>query len=83
MERVRFRPTTPDDVPLLDNIAGRPGATRRVLWRDPAPGSTTFIQTMPAGYRPPNNSEPGDQRFETHSCHEELFNLQGLFHFGG
>lgn len=82
MERVRFEPRNLEDVPLLDNLPGRPGATRRVLWRDDASGSTTFIQTMPGGYRPPNQSQAGDQRFEVHSCHEELFNLQGVFHFG-
>ena len=82
MQRVRFEPRNLDDVPLLDNLPGRPGATRRILWRDEASGSTTFVQTMPPGYRPPNDSQRGDQRFEAHSCHEELFNLRGVFHFG-
>jgi hypothetical protein len=82
VKRTRTAPTNLHQIPVEQNIPGRPGVTRQVLSRDSETGATTLLQTMPAGYRPPNGESPGSRRFEMHSCHEELFALAGTFRFG-
>lgn len=82
MRRVRRDPINLEDIELETNLPGRPGATRRVLSHDEESGSTTLLQTMRVGYRPPNGEAPESRRFELHTCHEELFVLDGTFNFG-
>ncbi|GAA3733794.1 hypothetical protein GCM10022239_07480 [Leifsonia bigeumensis] len=82
MTRVTVGPVNVSRLPMESNIPGRPGVTRQVLSHNALTGATTLIQVMPAGYRPPNGEPQGSRKFEMHTCHEELFALEGTFHFG-
>lgn len=63
-----------------------PGTERRVLARDAASGGSLTLLRFPGGYDRPDEAAiaaaGGPQRFEHHSCHEEIVCLEGEFLFG-
>lgn len=63
-----------------------PGTWRKNLSVDPDTKGATFLLYLPAGYGRPEEARARQThplgRFETHSCHEEIFNLGGQYHFG-
>lgn len=63
-----------------------PSGTRRTTFStDPESGAEFFLLQIPPGYvRPAERelSERGAHRFEWHSCHEEIFCLEGEIRFG-
>jgi hypothetical protein len=63
-----------------------PGTERRVLGRDPTTGGSTTLLTFPAGYDRAEERELASaghpQRFEYHSCHEEIVSIAGDYVFG-
>lgn len=62
------------------------GTTRRVLGRDPVTGGSVTLLTFPAGYDRLDEAAiaaaGGPQRFEYHSCHEEIVSVVGDYGFG-
>lgn len=75
MKRVGIAPINLADVPVEQTPIG---TTRQEVMHDRAIGSRMILMTMPPGYR----SRNADRGFEYHTCHEEIFNLNGLLHFG-
>lgn len=63
-----------------------PGTERRVLYRDEVTGGSLTLLRFPAGYDRVEEAEielaGGGQRFEHHSCHEEIVCLEGDYTFG-
>lgn len=62
------------------------GTERRVLYRDPESGGSLTLLRFPAGYDRLDEAAiaeaGGGQRFEYHSCHEEIVCLEGDYTFG-
>jgi hypothetical protein len=62
------------------------GTERRVIARDEATGGSLTLLRFPGGYDRPDEAAiaaaGGPQRFEHHSCHEEIVCLEGEFTFG-
>ncbi len=62
------------------------GTERRVLYRDEVTGGSLTLLRFPAGYDRVDEAEiaraGGGQRFEHHSCHEEIVCLEGDYTFG-
>lgn len=62
------------------------GTERRVLYRDPESGGSFTLLRFPAGYDRLDEAAiaeaGGGQRFEYHSCHEEIVCLEGDYTFG-
>jgi hypothetical protein len=62
------------------------GTERRVLYRDPETGGSLTLLRFPAGYDRLDEAAiaaaGGGQRFEHHSCHEEIVCLEGDYTFG-
>ncbi|MCS7001537.1 MAG: hypothetical protein NZ518_01695 [Dehalococcoidia bacterium] len=54
------------------------GGSRVAIAEAPDGKGKTFLLTMPPGYR----SRFAAEGFEYHTCHEEIFLLDGLLHFG-
>ncbi len=63
----------------------QPGTERTVMSVDEETGGSTYLVRFPPGYeRPDYRKRPADQaeKFEWHSCHEEIFCLEGHIRFG-
>ena len=94
LDRIHIDPISLADVPVETDattpywqINWPEGTERQVLARDGnMVGGDTKILKFPPGYGRPleveyeKNYSPG--RFEQHTCHEEVWVLEGLLHFG-
>lgn len=63
----------------------QPGTERTVITVDPRTAGSTYLVRFPAGYERPQYRHPAPgvpEQFEWHSCHEEIFCLEGSIRFG-
>lgn len=63
----------------------QPGTERTVMTVDPQTLGSTYLVRFPAGYERRDHRRRPDgvaEQFEWHSCHEEIFCLEGSIRFG-
>lgn len=82
----RLRTETYDDHDEPWQWNWQPGTERTVMTVDPRTQGSTYLVRFPAGYERPDHRRRPDgvaEQFEWHSCHEEIFCLEGSIRFGG